>query len=316
MIHVPVAEGINPQLGLTLQILQANRTAPEIEEQRTLAQAEADGKWTLADGLLFRSGRLVVPDAMHADIPVRTLLIKEAHEQVSTGHPGIKKTRELLIQRYYWKGLPQDVERYVHNCGVCRRSHVPRDKTPGLLQSLPVPERPWQHITMDFKSFPKSKRGYDAILVFICRLSKKSTTVPCFQTADARDLARMFLERVYPYYGPPDSIVSDRGPQFISEFWTEVCSILGIKMKLSTADHPQTDGQTENMNQYIDQRLRPFVSFYQDDWDELIPMVDFAQATLVQESIGQTPFFTLLGFEPRTSFDWKDIPADTPAASR
>ena len=316
VIHVPVAEGINPQLGLTLQILQANRTAPEIEEQRTLAQAEADGKWTLADGLLFRSGRLVVPDTMHADIPVRTLLIKEAHEQVSTGHPGIKKTRELLIQRYYWKGLPQDVERYVHNCGVCRRSHVPRDKTPGLLQSLPVPERPWQHITMDFKSFPKSKRGYDAILVFICRLSKKSTTVPCFQTADARDLARMFLERVYPYYGPPDSIVSDRGPQFISEFWTEVCSILGIKMKLSTADHPQTDGQTENMNQYIDQRLRPFVSFYQDDWDELIPMVDFAQATLVQESIGQTPFFTLLGFEPRTSFDWKDIPADTPAASR
>lgn len=312
----PLVEEINPQLELTLQVLQANRTAPEIEEQRTLARTETNGIWTLTDGLLFRANKLVVPDAMVDDAPLKTLLIKEAHDQISTSHPGIRKTKELLSQRYYWKGLPQDIERYIRNCSICRRSHVPRDKTPGLLQPLPVPERPWQHLTMDFKSFPKSKKGHDAILVFMCRLSKKSTTIPCSQTADARDLARMFLERIYPYYGPPDSIVSDRGPQFISDFWTEVCSILGIKMKLSTADHPQTDGQTENMNQYIDQRLRPFVNFYQDNWDELIPMVDFAQAALVQESVGQTPFFTILGFEPRTSFDWKEIPADIPATAR
>lgn len=315
-VLAPLVEDIDPGLGQMLQVLQANRTATELEEQRTLARTEANGKWTLVDGLLLRSGKLVVPNAIAVDRPLRTLLIEEAHEQVSMGHPGIRKTTELLIQRYYWKGLPQDVERYIHNCSICRRAHIPRDKTPGLLQPLPVPERPWQHLTMDFKSFPKSKNGHNAILVFMCRLSKKSTTIPCFQTADARDLARMFLERIYSYYGPPDSIVSDRGPQFVSDFWMEVCSILGIKMKLSTADHPQTDGQTENMNQYIDQRLRPFVNFYQDNWDELIPMMDFAQATLIQESIGQTPFFTILGFEPRTSFDWKEIPARTPAAAK
>jgi hypothetical protein len=108
--------------------------------------------------------------------------------------------------------------------------------------------------------------------------------------------------------------VSDRGPQFISSFWKEFCDVLGTKLKLSTAEQPQTDGQTEIVNQYIDQRLRPFVSYYQDDWDELLPIVDFAQASLPHEAIGQSSFQTEMAFEPRTSFDWKEI-QDTASAS-
>jgi hypothetical protein len=110
--------------------------------------------------------------------------------------------------------------------------------------------------------------------------------------------------------------VSDRGPQFISSFWNEFCSILGIKLKLSTAEQPQTDGQTEIVNQYIDQRLRPFVNYYQDNWDELLPIVDFAQASLPHETIGQSSFQTELAFEPRTSFDWKDIQNTASATER
>ena len=118
------------------------------------------------------------------------------------------------------------------------------------------------------------------------------------------------MHYVYRIYGPPDSIVSDRGPQFISAFWKELTGILGIKLKLSTAYHPQTDGQTEIANQYLDQRLRPFVTHFQDNWAELLPVMDFAQASLPQESTGYAPIQLEMGYLPRTSFDWQ-LPDDS-----
>ena len=112
----------------------------------------------------------------------------------------------------------------------------------------------------------------------------------------------------------PESIVSDRGPQFISDFWDEFCRILGIQLKLSTAFHPETDGQTEIMNQYLAQRLRPFTNYYQNNWSELLPIMDYAQLTLPHESIGMSPYELLYGHSPRTSFDWKNSPE--PATAR
>jgi transposase InsO family protein len=142
------------------------------------------------------------------------------------------------------------------------------------------------------------------IFVTVDRLSKTSVSVPCKDTINAPELARIFIDRIWRFYGPPDTIVSDRGPQFISAFWTEFNRILGTKLKLSTAAHPQTDGQTENLNQYIDQRLRPFVNYYQDNWSELLPIIDYVQATLPQDSTGLPPIMITSGYEPRTTFDW------------
>jgi transposase InsO family protein len=101
---------------------------------------------------------------------------------------------------------------------------------------------------MDFKSMPKDKGGFNAILVFVDQLGKRPISIPCYKTSTARELAHYFITHVWRYYGPPDSIVSDRGPQFISDFWKEFCFILGIQLKLSTANAPQTDGQTEIVN--------------------------------------------------------------------
>jgi hypothetical protein len=165
---------------------------------------------------------------------------------------------------------------------------------------------------MDFKSMPKDKHGYDAIFVVIDRLSKQAISMPCYKTATAEDMARLFISHVYRYYGPPQTIVSDRGPQFTSQFWKELCRILGVQLKLSTANHPQTDGQTEIMNQYIDQRLRPFVNYYQDNWSEMLPMIDYAQLTLPHSSIGMSPYELQNGRLPRTSFDWETPNAQTP----
>lgn len=120
-------------------------------------------------------------------------------------------------------------------------------------------------------------------------------------------MAELFIANWVRHFGMPDSIVSDRGPQFISTFWGELCRILGTKVKLTTAYNPNVDGQTEIMNQYIKQRLRPFCTFYQDNWSSLLPLMDIAQLTLPHESLGNiTPFQLLNGIEPRTSFDLRN----------
>jgi Reverse transcriptase (RNA-dependent DNA polymerase)/RNase H-like domain found in reverse transcriptase/Integrase zinc binding domain/Integrase core domain/Chromo (CHRromatin Organisation MOdifier) domain/Retroviral aspartyl protease len=308
---VEVNESLTPGADIVDQILAANRgDTPEMVELRLEVADSAD--WKLENGLLQYKNRLFVPRADN----LRTYIIREAHNQISTAHPGQNKTIKILRSRYYWPKMSDHIRQYIRNCAACQRAMVPRDKTPGLLQPLPIPERPWQHISMDFKSFPPDKAGYDMIFVVVDRLSKRSYSIPCYKTTTAKDMARLFIIYVWRTHGPPDTIVSDRGPQFISAFWHEFCRILGIKLKLSTADHPQTDGQTEIMNQYIDQRLRPFVNYYQDNWSELLPIIDYAQATLPHESIGLSPFQVEFGYEPRTSFDWDRPTLDQPLTAR
>ena len=144
--------------------------------------------------------------------------------------------------------MSKDIARYVRNCYECRRSTIPRDRALGLLQPFLVPERLWQHISMDFKSFPKDQSGNDMIYVIVDRLSKRVYLILYKKTITAKEIATLFILYVWCTHGPPDTIVSDRGPQFISEFWYKFCQILGIKLKLSTAFHPQTDRQTEIVN--------------------------------------------------------------------
>lgn len=143
------------------------------------------------------------------------------------------------------------------------------------------------------------------VVIFVDRLGKRPITIPVRDTITAKGLAPLFLEHVVRHVGVPETIVSDRGPQFISDFWNEFCKRIGTKLKLSTANHPQTDGQTEIVNQYFDQRLRPYVNYYQNDWDDWVAIVDYQQAALWHETTGQSPFLTEKGYEPRTSFDWE-----------
>ena len=289
---------IEDQLDLIDEILQANRTAPDLARARKLGQQNKGG-YTVQDGLLKRIGKLVVAQS------VRTDLITASHCGVSTAHPGKLKTRLLIKERYYWQGMSADIDQFVSNCHACRRSKVPRDKTPGLLHPLPIPDRPWQHISVDFKEMPPDKEGKNMVCVFVDRLGKRPISIPCDKTVDARVLAQLYLIHVHKYYGPATTVVSDRGPQFVSAFWEEFCRLLGTRLKLSTAYHPQTDGQTENANQWIDQRLRPFVNAFQDDWSRLIHAVDYAAAALPHDSTGLSPFQVELGYQPRMDIDWE-----------
>ena len=293
---------IAPRFDLIHRIIEANKTASSLSALRVQA-AKGHKNISLQKDLLLYDDRLVVPDVDS----LRTYLIREIHDSVSTAHPGVGKTYLLMAKQYYWPRMQETIAQYVRNCHACKRSAVPRDRVPGLLHPLPIPTRAWQHVTMDYCSFNKDKHGYDNVLVIIDRLTKQAISIPCHKTIDARAQAQLYLYHIYRYYGPPDTMVSDRGPQFISQFWKEFNQILGTDLKYSTAHHPQTDGQTEIYNQYLQQRLRPFISYYQDDWSEFLPMMDYAQLTLPHDSLGGlTPYETLYGYAPKRAWEWKE----------
>ena len=114
--------------------------------------------------------------------------------------------------------MDDDIERFVYNCYACRRSIVPRDKIPSLLHPLPIADRPWQHLSVDFKSFPKDRRGFDTIAVFVDRFGKRPISIPCYRTIDALELAQLYLIHVYKYYRPTTTIVLDYRLQFVFAF--------------------------------------------------------------------------------------------------
>jgi hypothetical protein len=155
-------------------VLRNNRESPALAVERDLA-AEQKAGWSLENGLLLHNGKL----AITRDDNLHTRLIQEVYSQCSFAHPGRTKTLRLLKDRYYWPRMDDDIQRFLQNCATCRRTKVPRDKTPGLLQSLPIPDRPWQHIAVDFKSFPPDKYGNDTIVVFVDRGGKRPISIPC-----------------------------------------------------------------------------------------------------------------------------------------
>ena len=288
---LPIEYSTPDSLPLIQELLEDNKTSFQ-----DLREDLPEGH-TIENDLLLFNGRLVVSKDKASQV------IDQAHSQVETAHPGINKTYSLLKSRYFWPGMKDDIQQFVRNC-PCVRDKARRDKQPGLLKPLPIPNRPWEHITMDFMSLPTSKSGYDAVWVVMDRLSKQSISIACHKTIDSKGLARLYYDNVYRFGHTPATIVSDRGPQFISSFWQDFCAIIGTKVKLSTAFHKETDGQTEIMNQYLLQRLRSFVNHNQDNWDELLPAMDRAQMTLPQDSIGMAPYQLLNGVEPIFDFDW------------
>ncbi len=139
------------------------------------------------EGLLTKDGVLYVPPYNNW----RTYLIDEVHSRLPTAHPGCDKTKKLLQAQYYWPAQASHVATFLSNCQTCRRSHAFKDKKPGLLKPLPIPDRVWQHISMDFKSVPKDRQGYDNIFVVICCLSKRAFSLLCFKTVTAPDAAML-----------------------------------------------------------------------------------------------------------------------------
>ncbi len=161
---------------------------------------------------------------------LQTIIIREAYDQPLVGHPGISKLKRAIYDCYYWPSQGSDIDWYISNCTAYRRLHVPRDKKPGLLYQLVIPDCPWQHVTVDFKKCPESRAGYNMVAIFVDCLGKRPVSILVRDTITAKQLVPLFLTHVIRHVGILDSITSDCGPQFISDFQNEFCSQLGIKI--------------------------------------------------------------------------------------
>lgn len=252
------------------------------------SDCDQDGEW------LTCRGKLWVPEFE----PLRTAILQQSHDSPTTGHLGRDALIEVVRRRFFWPGLNNDARRFVRNCDVCGRGKVWRQKRQGILQPLPIPQRQWQHISMDFMGpLPTTERQQQHIMVLTDRLSGNLIlrALPDIQTTT---VTHAFLDAFYGHHGPPKSIVSDRGPQFISGFWARFCKMLGIDRKLTTAYHPQANGGTERANQDIQAYLRAYCNFHQTDWDTLLPaaMLGLNNRPSITRG-GVSPFFASHGFD-------------------
>ena len=204
--------------------------------------------------MLYHQGLSYVPEI------IRIELISRHHNDPLAGHFGIEKIRELIARKYYWPTLRCDVKDYVKGCDVCLASKAVRHKHYGNLQSLSISTHRWKDLLMDFvMGLPilTDWKGdsYNSILVIVDRLTKIVHYEPVKVTINALGLAEVIINVVVKYHGLLDLIVTDRGSLFISKFWSSLCYFFGIKRRLSTAFHPQTDGQTERQNSTMEAYL-------------------------------------------------------------
>ena len=205
--------------------------------------------------MVIKEGKIYVPK----DMELRAEVIWLHHDVLAAGHGGRWKMVELVTRNYWWPGFTRDVGRYMEGCDGCQRMKNRTEEPVGKLKLSEVPEKLWTHLTVDFITKLLVVAGKDAILVVCHRLSKMSHFVVTTEATSAEGLARLFRDNIWKLHRLPESIVSDRGPQFAAEFMRELNKMLGIETRLSTAFHPQTDGQMERMNQELEQYLRFFV---------------------------------------------------------
>ena len=206
---------------------------------------------------------------------------------------------ELVTKNYWWPGVTRNVGRYIEECDLCQRMKNRTEEVAGKLKLSEVLGKPWTYLMVDFITKLPIVTGKDAILVVCNRLSKMTRFVATIEVMSAKGLARLFRDNIWKLHGLPESVVLDRGPQFTAELIKELNRMLGIEMRLSTTFHPQTDGQTEWMNQELEQYLRFFVDYRQNDWPEWLASAEFVVNNKVHAAMKILPFIANYGRELR-----------------
>ncbi|KAJ3704876.1 hypothetical protein LUZ61_008581 [Rhynchospora tenuis] len=279
------------------ELTQSYQGDPWIEECRqkaVMATADSNPTHTTHLGVLRYKGRLCVGNYGEW----RTKVLQSLHDSSVGGHSGINATYHKVKKFFYWPNLKQAIHDYVtacHTCQLNKGEHIPY---PGLLQPLPIPPAAWHSVGLDFiTGLPKSC-GKDVILVVIDRFTKYGHFLPLTHPYSASTVAQLFLDNIYKLHGLPQNLVSDRDPIFTSQFWREIMDKIGIQLNLSTAYHPQSDGQTERLNQCVEQYLRCMIFDQQKKWVKWLPLAEYWYNTCFHQSLGMTPFQALYGYSP------------------
>src|SRR5664279_4977856 len=287
------------------KIREAQKGDKVIDEIKVnLSKGKAKGFHEDEQGTIWFEKRICVPQ----DSDLRKLILQEAHDSPYSIHPSNTKMYMDVKGRFWWNNLKRDIAEYITKCDVCSRVKAEHQKPVGLLQPLKVPEWKSDEIGMDFiTGLPRTKSGYDSIWVVVDHLTKIAHFIPVKTTYTSAKLAEIYMKRIVSLHGVPKSIVSDRGTQFTSHFWKQLHETLGTRLEFSTAFHPQTDGQTERVNQILEDMLRACALDYGSSWDENLPYAEFSYNNSYQSIIEMTPFEALYGKKCRTPLLWDGV---------
>ena len=250
-----------------------------------------------SSGLLRLDGRIYVPDTND----LRLRVVQYFHDHIIAGHQGMNRTLEIIRRDYTWPKIREFVRTYVKSCTTCARAKYPRRRPYGLLKPLPVPTRPWDSISMDFIEKLPDAHGHNAVLVIVDRLTKNGIFIPCDVNITAAQLAQLFVIHVFSKHGVPSHVTSDRGVEFVSHFFRSLGTLLQMTLHFTSGYHPEADGQTERVNQTLEQYIRIYCSYQQDNWDILLPLAEFAYNNAPNASTGVSPFFANKGYHPSIS---------------
>ena len=274
-----------PLVGL---VLAATAEDPLYQEMVKAIQVGSKGvgkSFTLEDDLLFVKGRWHVL----SNKKLKNKILKDEHDSRVAGHFGQFKTLERIKANFYWPKMNQEVEEYVCSCDSCQPNKATRHKKYGLLDPLDIPNGPWDDISMDFIVGLPESGGHTKIWVVVDWCSKIAHFIPLSTDRPLKEIANIFLREIWLLHELPNSVVSDRDSRFQSKFSICVMELLDVDVRMSTAFHLKTDGQTERVNQILEQYLRSYSSYQQDDWAELLPLAEHDYNSAFSESTKVSP---------------------------
>ncbi|PKU76569.1 ATP-dependent DNA helicase RecG [Dendrobium catenatum] len=254
-------------------------------------------------GYLFKKNLLCIPVSSW-----RLQLIRETHGGSLAAHLGRENTLRQLQTRFFWPRLRRDVFRMVDSCPICQVYKGGAQNT-GLYMPLPVPDSIWEDLSLDFVlGLPRTKRGNDSIMVVVDRFSKMAHFISCKKTSNALNIATLFFNEIVRLHGLPRSLTSDRDVKFISHFWRELWKRLGTDLRLSSAYHPQSDGQTEVVNRTLGNMLRCLVLDNPKQWEEVLGKAEFAYNSMTNRTTGKSPFSIVYTKQPNIALDITVLP--------
>ena len=210
---------------------------------------------------------------------------------------------KLVLCNYWWPNMSCYIGQYCKACDMCLRMKAQKCKPSGKLHPLKILEEWWDVVSVNFITKLPDLNGFDVTMVVVDSVSKRGHFIPTDTTVTALGLVRLYLQHVWKLHGLPWSVLSDQGLQFVAEFMCELYCLLGITISSSTAYHPQSDGQTEHVNQELEQYIQIFINEWQNDWDTLLPLGEFTYNNHIHLSTQHSPFFVNTGWNPHMGFE-------------
>ncbi|GKA14736.1 putative reverse transcriptase domain-containing protein [Tanacetum coccineum] len=257
-----------------------------------------------ADGTLCLYGRSWIP--CYGDL--RSVIMHESHKSKYSIHPGSEKMYQDVKKLFWWPNMKADIATYVSKCLTCARVKAEHQRPSGLLVQPEIPEWKWDNITMDFiTKLPRSSQGFDTIWVIVDRLTKSAHFLPIRENDPLDKLARLYLNRIVARHGIPASIICDRDGRFTSNFWRSFQKALGTDISMSTAYHPETDGQSERTIQTLEDMLRACVIDFGKGWVKHLPLAEFSYNNSYHASIKAAPYEALYGRKCRSPVCWAEV---------